>query len=75
MIDCDQIKINLDQAMIDMQMKSNTTNQLNQIIVKYESRLRLIELEKVDPVDGKSACVKNVSMLKAIVNEIKNHIN
>lgn len=30
-----------------------------------------IELEEVDLVDGKSACVKNVSMLKAMVRAIK----
>ena len=72
MIDCDKIRRDCHEAMIDMKMKSNTINQLNQTSGECESRLNLIELEKFGLKDGKRACVKNVSVLEAIVKAAKN---
>lgn len=57
--------------MRDLQMKSNTMNQLNQTTGECESRITLIELKEVELVGGKRVCVKNVFRLKANINATK----
>ena len=93
LIDCEQMLINLDQAMTDMQIKHNETltslqtcqasdesksnaiTNLNQIMKECQTRVDTTEEQNVDLEEKNSACVRSVSMLKAIVTAIKNHIH
>lgn len=68
-----------------IQLRNNEIEKMNSTAKKFERNLKLksenleicqTELEKNLAEKAKlNACVKNVSMLKAVINAVKNHIN